>query len=57
MPRIKEIINAAKKISTPVITAYLDNDQDIDYSRVVKGRIEKTCLGEVFFLQFSANFF
>ena len=26
VPRIKEIINASKKISTPIITVYLEND-------------------------------
>ncbi|KAG1714420.1 DNA-directed RNA polymerase III subunit RPC1 [Nymphon striatum] len=46
VPRIKEIINASKKISTPIITAYLDVDDDIEFARIVKGRIEKTCLGE-----------
>ena len=47
MPRIKEIINASRTISTPIITAYLDNDSDPDFARLVKGRIEKTLLGEV----------
>lgn len=47
VPRIKEIINAARTISTPIITAHLDNDNDPEYARIVKGRIEKTLLGEV----------
>merc|ERR1719219_568995 len=47
VPRIKEIINASKKISTPIITVSLDNDTDPEYARRVKGRIEKTTLGEV----------
>ncbi|XP_071130930.1 DNA-directed RNA polymerase III subunit RPC1-like [Mytilus edulis] len=47
VPRIKEIINAAKAISTPIITAQLEVDNDPEYGRMVKGRIEKTCLGEV----------
>lgn len=47
VPRIKEIINASKKISTPIITVHLDNELDPEFSRVVKGRIEKTTLGEV----------
>ena len=47
VPRIKEIINAAKTISTPIITAKLIVDDDQDVARVVKGRIEKTLLGEV----------
>ncbi|VTJ82831.1 Hypothetical predicted protein [Marmota monax] len=47
VPRIKEIINASKAISTPIITAQLDQDDDADYARLVKGRIEKTLLGEI----------
>lgn len=47
MPRIKEIINAARVISTPIITAQLEKDDDPEYARIVKGRIEKTLLGEV----------
>lgn len=46
VPRIKEIINAAKAISTPIITAPLVN-QDADNARLVKGRIEQTKLGEI----------
>lgn len=33
--------------STPIITAHLDTDDDPDFARLVKGRIEKTLLGEV----------
>ncbi|CAH2321712.1 DNA-directed RNA polymerase III subunit RPC1 isoform X1 [Pelobates cultripes] len=47
VPRIKEIINASKNISTPIITAHLDVDDDSDFARLVKGRIEKTLLGEI----------
>jgi len=47
VPRIKEIINASKKISTPIVTAFLTNDLDPEFARQVKGRIEKTTLGEV----------
>lgn len=47
VPRIKEIINASKAISTPIITAHLENDTDAEFARRVKGRIEKTTLGEV----------
>ncbi|XP_069719344.1 DNA-directed RNA polymerase III subunit RPC1 isoform X3 [Phaenicophaeus curvirostris] len=47
VPRIKEIINASKAISTPIITAQLDIDDDPDFARLVKGRIEKTLLGEI----------
>ncbi|KAA8581469.1 hypothetical protein FQN60_003050 [Etheostoma spectabile] len=47
VPRIKEIINASKNISTPIITAHLDMEDDADFARLVKGRIEKTLLGEI----------
>ena len=47
VPRIKEIINASKKISTPIITVALEDDTDAEFARRVKGRIEKTTLGEV----------
>ncbi|XP_071808638.1 DNA-directed RNA polymerase III subunit RPC1-like isoform X1 [Asterias amurensis] len=47
VPRIKEIINASKNISTPIITALLDVEDNADFARLVKGRMEKTRLGEV----------
>lgn len=47
VPRIVEIINASKFISTPVITAELINKHDMEYARKIKARIEKTTLGEV----------
>ena len=47
VPRIKEIINASKNISTPIITAKLVNDKNVTSARIVKGRIEKTLLGDV----------
>lgn len=58
VPRIKEIINASKKLSTPLIKTRLNPTVGGFYdaksklaaeasSRVVKGRIEKTLLGEV----------
>jgi len=47
VPRIKEVINAAKKISTPIITAPLLAERDLKAARIVKGRIERTTLGEV----------
>lgn len=49
VPRIKEIINAAKVISTPIINTVLVNDEDEVAARVVKGRIEKTVLRDVAF--------
>ena len=47
MPRIKEIINASRTISTPIITVPLETDDDEEAARIVKMRIEKTLLGEV----------
>jgi DNA-directed RNA polymerase III subunit RPC1 len=47
VPRLKEIINAAKQISTPIITARLEQDNNKVAARVVKAGIEKTTLGEV----------
>ncbi|KAJ3528006.1 hypothetical protein NM208_g10426 [Fusarium decemcellulare] len=47
VPRIKEIINASKVISTPVITCPLLNTQQIEAARIVKARIEKTLLSDV----------
>ncbi|PIN09447.1 RNA polymerase III, large subunit [Handroanthus impetiginosus] len=47
VPRIKEIINAAKRINTPIITAVLEcNNNDI-IAKIVKGRIESTLLEQV----------
>jgi hypothetical protein len=34
--RIKEIINASKRISTPIVTAILENDSDPELARRVK---------------------
>ncbi|DBB09251.1 hypothetical protein WJX82_001205 [Trebouxia sp. C0006] len=47
VPRIKEIINAAKNISTPIITAELSVDNNETSARMVKARLEKTVLGQV----------
>jgi DNA-directed RNA polymerase III subunit RPC1 len=47
VPRIKEIINNTKTISTPIITAALIESHDIIAARIVKGRIEKTKLSEI----------
>ncbi|CAF1577254.1 unnamed protein product [Rotaria sp. Silwood1] len=47
VPRIKEIINAVKTPSTPLITTELINEQDQNFARKVKGRIEKTYLGQI----------
>lgn len=45
--RIKEIINASKTISTPVITASLVSHKSEQAARIVKGRIEKTYLRDI----------
>jgi len=47
VPRIKEIINASKLISTPIITARLVQNDNKVGARVVKAGIEKTTLGEI----------
>ena len=47
VPRIKEIINASKNISTPVITCPLENKKEMKVARIVKGRIEKTYISDV----------
>ncbi len=47
VPRIKEILNVIKDICTPIITATLVNPIDATSARIVKGRIEKTLLGDI----------
>lgn len=47
VPRIKEIINASRTISTPIISCELNSKGNILAARVVKGRIEKTFLRDV----------
>ncbi|KAI0786519.1 beta and beta-prime subunits of DNA dependent RNA-polymerase [Abortiporus biennis] len=47
VPRIKEIINAAKSISTPIISCKLVNSESEASARIVKGRLEKTHLGDI----------
>ncbi|CAI8603101.1 unnamed protein product [Vicia faba] len=47
VPRIIEIINGAPNIKTPIITAILERDDNANIAKVVKGRIEKTNLGQV----------
>ena len=48
VPRIKEIINASKVISTPVIECPLENDgKSIGAAQVVKASIEKTFLCDI----------
>jgi hypothetical protein len=50
VPRIKEIISAAKSISTPIITAHLENATEESAARIVKARLEKCVLEDVCFL-------
>jgi DNA-directed RNA polymerase III subunit RPC1 len=47
VPRLKEIINASKLISTPIITASLVQNNSMTSARIVKAQIEKTTLGQV----------
>lgn len=47
VPRIKEIINASKLISTPIITCKLVNNSSEISARIVKARVEKTTLGDI----------
>ncbi|EYC08344.1 hypothetical protein Y032_0066g3709 [Ancylostoma ceylanicum] len=47
VPRIKEIINAVRAISTPIITAKLRNVRDEKLARQVIARVEVTTLGEI----------
>lgn len=53
VPRIKEIISASKKISTPIIMAKLEDDNNMKMAESVKGQIEKTLLGQVISKSFS----
>ncbi|KAI1089999.1 beta and beta-prime subunits of DNA dependent RNA-polymerase [Rostrohypoxylon terebratum] len=47
VPRIKEIINASKLISTPVISCPLVNKEDIKAAHIVRARIEKTHIQDI----------
>ncbi|KAI0029671.1 beta and beta-prime subunits of DNA dependent RNA-polymerase [Vararia minispora EC-137] len=47
VPRIKEIINAAKTINTPIISCKLVTADSEASARIVKGRLEKTHLGDI----------
>ncbi|KAL9225768.1 hypothetical protein vseg_001656 [Gypsophila vaccaria] len=47
VPRIQEILDAKKNITTPVISAYLEDDSSMATAQAVKGLIEKTTLGQV----------
>ena len=47
MLMIYSVLINSSLFSTPIITAHLDVDNDPEFARIVKGRIEKTLLGEV----------
>jgi DNA-directed RNA polymerase III subunit RPC1 len=47
VPRIKEIIDAMINISTPIITAHLENAHDAHGATAVRARVERTLLGNV----------
>ena len=47
VPRIQEIINYSKNISTPVIYAKLIQENDVTAAKIVKGRIEKIKLKQI----------
>ncbi|CAG9322593.1 RPO31 [Blepharisma stoltei] len=48
VPRIKEIINAVKEISTPIISVkLLRENNNVVSARIVKGKLEKTLLGDI----------
>lgn len=47
VPRIKEIINYNKNISTPIIYAKLIQEDDVTVAKIVKGRIEKIKLKQM----------
>jgi DNA-directed RNA polymerase III subunit RPC1 len=47
VPRIKEIINASKTISTPIISCYLQNRISEHSAKIVKSLIERTTLRDI----------
>lgn len=47
VPRIKEIINASKTISTPIMAVSLEVQESEVSARFVKARLERTTLGQV----------
>ena len=44
---LQEIINACRIINTPIIDVHLEDEMSLVTARRVKGRIEKTLLGQV----------
>ena len=55
VPRIKEIINASRSISTPVISCDLYTKNDIAAARMVKGRIEQTFIKDVCYWRYPCH--
>ena len=47
VPRIQEIINATRTVSTPIAVVPLLEDSTEIAARLVKGTVEKTTLGDV----------
>eukprot|EP00808_Paulinella_micropora_P017811 g35651.t1 len=47
VPRVREVINATPNIKTPFVYAQLQNSRDVKAARLVKGKIERTTLGDV----------
>jgi DNA-directed RNA polymerase III subunit RPC1 len=47
VPRIRELMDATKNISTPFITAKLQNSFSEDFARKCKGQIERLYLGDI----------
>lgn len=47
VPRIKEIINGSKNISTPIIKVKLHNDLKDNAARLTQSKLQRTTLGEV----------
>ncbi|GMH41051.1 hypothetical protein BSKO_08961 [Bryopsis sp. KO-2023] len=47
VPRIKEIINGSKAISTPIMDVPLEVSDSPVFARLIKGRLERTLLGQV----------
>ena len=58
MFRIKEIINASKKISTPIVTAHLEDPLDPEFARLVdlSQEVERQTLFRGLFAKFRVLF-
>jgi hypothetical protein len=55
--RIKEIINASKNISTPIVTAILEDDSDPELARRVKVRLKLLVIPRSFQTPLAITFF